>query len=52
MKGNNVQSLEDTPSVAKDTNPDVNTDLIMKRLEELEERFTQLETTLDTATHR
>jgi hypothetical protein len=47
MKGKNDQSSADTQSVAKYTSPEVNTDLIMKRLEELESRFTQVETTLE-----
>jgi hypothetical protein len=49
MKGKQVHSSEDTQSAAKETVPEVNTDLILKRLEELEDRCTQLETTLETA---
>lgn len=43
-----MKDSKETPTVIKDPAPAVYTDLILKRLEELESRCTQLETTLET----
>ncbi len=44
-----MKDSKETPTVIKDPEPAIDIDLFLKRLEELESRCTQLETTLETA---